>query len=79
MAKEFMARVFLPNPGGAYDPAPLNEFDIYEGALTPAVGDVIRYGATGDTYLVVSRFFDADAKRAAIYVERWFGEWPSQL
>ena len=74
-----MARVFVPNPGGAYDPAPLNEFDCYEGDLAPAVGDVIRYGATGNTYRVVSRFFDAEANRAAIYVEQWSGDWPEEI
>jgi hypothetical protein len=79
MSKDFTARVFLPNPGGAYDPAPLHEFDDLESAFTPAIGDIIRYGASGASYRVVSRFFDAEANRAAIFVDPWSGDWPSDL
>jgi hypothetical protein len=77
MSKDFMARVFLPNPGGAYDPAPLNAFDAYDGGFSPAVGDVIRSGL--DCYRVVSRYFDADANRLAIFVEHWIGDWPEYV
>ena len=84
MTKKFMARVFLPNPGGAYDPAPLHEFDDIESDFVPAIGDVIRYGGSvktyrdgaGDSYRVVARYFDAATNRCAIYVETWQGEWP---
>lgn len=79
MSKDFMARIFIQNPGGAYDPAPLNEFDAYPGSFVPAVGDVIRYNGSSETLRVVARFYDVELNRAALYVERWSGEWPSEI
>lgn len=75
MASKFMARVFIPNPGGKYDPVELPDFDAYDGEFTPAVGDVIRWNEGRDTYIVTSRFFDAMEGRCTIFAEPWQGDW----
>jgi hypothetical protein len=79
MITKFMARVFLPNPGGAYDPAPLHEFDVSDGEFVPGVGDIIRDHHSGGFFRVTSRYFDLEINRAAIFVERWQGMWPEEL
>ncbi|PTV95866.1 hypothetical protein C8J27_103195 [Rhodobacter aestuarii] len=53
----FFVRCFIDNPGGAYDPAPLHQFDHYS-YCPPAVGDRLQEGRTGDrVYVVTQRHF----------------------
>lgn len=76
----FYARCFISNPGGAYDPAPLHEFDNERGdEFIPAVGDIIRADQSAESYRVVSRFCDYSLRRCAIFVEPCIDLWPDTL
>lgn len=64
-------RAYVDNPGGAYDPAPLNAFDLEpEDNFLPLVGDFLRWDEEGDTFKVIARHFDYSSKRCALEVER---------
>ncbi|WP_423212647.1 hypothetical protein [Paracoccus yeei] len=68
-----VARCYINNPGGAYDPAPLPELDTPV-ACMPAVGDLIFDAASGRhpaerVYRVVERQFEPVAYRVALIVE----------
>ena len=58
---KFMVRAFIPNPGGAYDPPPLEQFDLDKdksNGFIPSIGDVIQWDDTKPAYLVIDRFFN---------------------
>ena len=65
---EWIVRAFINNPGGAYDPAPLHEFDEAIEGVIPMIGDHL-HSDTGRTYKVVARHFDCPAGRCALEVE----------
>ena len=70
--KHAVARCYIANPGGAYDPAPLEHLDMPVSAM-PAVGDLIFDGparrASDHVYRVVARHFQPDGYRVALIVE----------
>jgi hypothetical protein len=68
-------RAFINNPGGAYDPAPLHEFDAETEGFIPMNGDYLRWDETGPTYKVVARHFDYAAGRCALEVEETEPRW----
>jgi hypothetical protein len=69
-------RVYVDNPGGAYNPAPLEEFDIErEENFLPMVGDFLRWCEGGDTVKVIARNFDFSSRRCALEVERVEPRW----
>lgn len=64
---EWIVRAFINNPGGAYDPAPLHEFDDKTEGIIPMVGDYLHAG--GRSYRVVARHFQHEGERCALEVE----------
>ena len=70
--KHAVARCDIANPGGAYDPAPLEELDMPVSAM-PAVGDLIFDGParreSAHVYRVVQRQYQPDGYRVALIVE----------
>lgn len=73
---KFNVRAFVSNPNGTYNPAPLHEFDTFEGDagdFIPQVGDVLRWDATLPAYTVVNRFFDYSNNQCSLLVEPFFG------
>lgn len=52
--KPYFVRCFIVNTGGAYDPAPLHEFDHYS-YCPPMVGDRLQDGRTGPKVYVVTQ------------------------
>ena len=73
----YSARFYMKNPGGAYDPAPMNEFDIdgVDHPPTIAPGDTICAWAntTGDPrgqvnyYKVINRTFRFDPDEIFVF------------
>lgn len=68
-----IARCYIANPGGGYDPAPLTELDMPVSSM-PAVGDLIFDALSGrhsadKVYRVVDRQFEPVAYRVALIVE----------
>lgn len=72
---KFNVRAFIANPGGAYDPAPLHEFD-FESEFVPAVGDILRWDHTATAYEVTKRFFDYSSSQCALQVVETQTDWP---
>lgn len=69
-------RAYVDNPGGAYDPAPLYEFDLEpEDNFLPLVGDFLLWDETGDTFKVIARHLNYSSKRCALEVERVEPRW----
>ena len=69
---KFMVRAFIPNPGGAYGPAPLEEFDLdtdKSNGFIPSIGDVIQWADTMPAYLVIDRFFNFSLEICTLMVE----------
>lgn len=70
--KHAVARCYIDNPGGAYDPAPLESLDIPVSCM-PAVGDFIFDGParreSAHVYRVVQRHYQPDGYRVALIVE----------
>lgn len=70
--KHAVARCYIANPGGAYDPAPLEHLDMPVASM-PAVGDLIFDGVSRReperAYRVVQRQFHPDGYRVALIVE----------
>ena len=73
---ELHVRIFTANPGGAYDPAPLHEFDESPEGFIPVVGDCLRWDESGTIYRVTERYFDYSSKTAAVMVEKAGVDWP---
>lgn len=73
---EWQARAFIRNPGGAYDPAPLHEFDDSPDGFIPSAGDCIRWDETGTIYRVTERYFDYSSKSCVLMVEKAGVDWP---
>ncbi len=64
---------YVPNPGGAYDPAEMRNMDMEAAATVPAVGDFVYERMQGElpvAYQVKSRHFDPAGKRVGVIVER---------
>ncbi|MDP2051540.1 MAG: hypothetical protein Q8K33_22205 [Cypionkella sp.] len=73
---KFNVRAFVANSGGAYDPAPLHDFDTGESEspeFIPQVGDVLRWDETQTAYKVIERFFDYSQHQCALLVEPFEG------
>lgn len=68
-------RAFIANPDGAYDPAPLHDFDDGTEGFIPSVGDCLRWDETGSTYKVIARRFDYLTGRCALEVEETEPRW----
>lgn len=74
MAEKFdrIARCFIANPGGAYDPAPLEQLDMPAYCM-PAVGDFVFDTPPGrqvnKVYRVVERHFDPNRDMIVLIVE----------
>lgn len=62
-------RAFIDNPGGAYNPAPLHEFDDETVGMIPSVGDVLWEDENKKAYKVVERHFYYPGARCALQVE----------
>ncbi|WP_298916371.1 hypothetical protein [uncultured Algimonas sp.] len=62
-------RAFIDNPGMAYDPAPLHEYDDETEGFIPAVGDILWEDRGKPAHKVVARHFDYSGKRCALQVE----------
>ncbi|MFN3846405.1 MAG: hypothetical protein ACK4RZ_11395 [Paracoccaceae bacterium] len=69
-------RAFINNPGGAYDPAPVYQFDDQTEGFIPLVGDHVRWDETPPTYIVTARFFDYSSSRCALMIEETTASWP---
>ena len=87
---KYSTKFFVANPQGAYDPAPLHEFDLEEQDSPPAIvaGDVIcansRIGnqpMRAIYYKVVDRTFrfDTDEIRVFVMVQEIDENWTSQF
>lgn len=64
---------YVPNPGGAYDPAEMRDMDMEAAVTVPAVGDFVYDRPRGElpvAYRVVSRHFDPAGKRVGVIVEQ---------
>ncbi len=72
---KFNVRAFIDNPGGAYDPAPLHEFDD-ELEFVPDVGDILRWDHEGTSYKVTKRMFEYSSSRCALWVVETEDSWP---
>ncbi|KPA99977.1 hypothetical protein [Ahrensia marina] len=66
---KFHVRVFKPNPGGAYDPAPLHDFDLIDSTFIPMVGDLLQASESEPIYEVKSRHFDYANRLCALSVK----------
>ena len=73
---KFHVRAYVDNPGGAYDPAPLHEFDEETDTLIPMVGDKLRWDETGTTYEVIARHFDYSCRHCVLEVKEAASRWP---
>ena len=73
----FLVRAFVANPGGAYNPAPLEQFDS-DGEVpiseVPHVGDVLRHGV--EAFRVKARFFDFAGQQCSLDVEQTEAAFP---
>ncbi|MDO5370569.1 hypothetical protein [Paracoccus sp. (in: a-proteobacteria)] len=67
-----VARCFIANPGGAYDPAPLPDLDVPAGFM-PAVGDYLfdapPRGLVERVYRVTERHYQPTSRQIALIVE----------
>jgi|GEM_PF-5896674 len=76
---KFHIRVFVPNDGGAYNPAPIHDFDMDTGessGFIPNIGDVLCWDASGDHYKVTARYFEYSKSACAIMVEPCTDKFP---
>ncbi len=74
----YSTRVFVKNPGGAYDPAPLHEFDLHEMDHPPAFmpGDTLCswFQLSGETkgrnhyYRVIERLLRIQANGFDVFI-----------
>ena len=71
----FHVRAFIKNTGGAYDPAPIHDFDDETEGFIPLVGDYLSWDEEGKTYKVIARNFDYSSKRCALEVEETEPRW----
>ena len=63
---------YVPNPGGAYDPAEMRNMDMPAAGEVPMVGDFVHDEVPGElpvAYRVIARHFDPAGKRVAVIVE----------
>lgn len=63
---------YVPNPGGAYDPAEMRNMDMEAAATVPSVGDFVYDSVPGElpvAYRVLARHFDPAGKRVGVIVE----------
>lgn len=74
---KFHVRAFVDNPGGAYDPAPIHDFDTDTAieAVIPMVGDYLMWYDASPTYKVIARHFDYAGERCALEVEETEPRW----
>lgn len=63
---------YVPNPGGAYDPAEMRGMDMPAAAAVPMVGDFVYDRVSGElpvAYRVLARHFDPQGQRVGVIVE----------
>lgn len=65
---KFSMKAHRSNPGGAYDPVSLHEFDMEPSEFIPSVGDFLQDGEGQPIYKIESRHFDFGTKLCRLVV-----------